>query len=66
MGGGKNMNDLRKQLVTISRNRLDEINQLLADPKNPTGQSGLLEVVKAFTRRSGKDQSPGGRSAAIG
>ena len=40
------MNDLRKQL-TISRNRLDEINQLLADAKNPL-VNGLLEVVKRY------------------
>src|SRR5512137_3047541 len=40
------MNDLRKQL-TISRNRLDEINQLLADPKNPL-VNGLLEIVKRY------------------
>jgi hypothetical protein len=40
------MNDLRKQL-TISRNRLDEINQLLADPKNPL-VTGLLEIVKRY------------------
>jgi len=40
------MNDLRKQL-TLSRNRLDEINQLLADPKNPL-VNGLLEAVKRY------------------
>jgi hypothetical protein len=38
------MNELRKRL-TISRSRLDEINQLLADPKNPL-VNGLLEIVK--------------------
>jgi len=36
------MKNLRKQL-TISRNRLDEINQVLADPKNPL-VNGLLEI----------------------
>jgi len=40
------MAELRKQLV-LSRNRLDEINQLLADPKNPL-VNGLLEVVKRY------------------
>ncbi len=40
------MNELRKQL-TISRSRLDEINQLLVDPKNPL-VNGLLEIVKRY------------------
>jgi len=40
------MDDLRKQL-TISRNRLDEINQLLADRKNPL-VNGLLEIVRRY------------------
>ncbi|RPI79396.1 MAG: hypothetical protein EHM45_03130 [Desulfobacteraceae bacterium] len=40
------MAELRKQL-TLSRNRLDEINQLLADPKNPL-VNGLLEIIKRY------------------
>jgi hypothetical protein len=40
------MNELRKQL-TISRSRLDEVNLLLADPKNPL-VNGLLEIVKRY------------------
>jgi hypothetical protein len=40
------MNALREQL-TISRSRLDEVNQLLADPKNPL-VNGLLEIVKRY------------------
>ncbi len=40
------MKNLRKELA-ISRKRLDEINQLLADPKNPL-VNGLLEIVKRY------------------
>jgi hypothetical protein len=48
------MNELRKQL-TISRSRLDEVNQLLADPKNPL-VNGLLEIVKEVPNDAAKHE----------
>ena len=57
------MKDLRKEL-TISRNRLDEINQLLADPKNPL-VNGLLEIVKRYGGPE-KINRQADESAAIG